>query len=160
MFLSVSIPFISFCCYLKLQSLKYKMALLIFLQGSFWAMALGCVAVPILHRLNLVEITNGLYCVVGLLVGWSSYRSTRRWCFVDAGVVPDSHGVGLYLSGEGGLHGLHIFQVNPVLTPDNRCHKSCLAATLTLPSFRPPVSSAVCPRGISSSMCNIPFQRI
>ena len=57
--LTVAIPFVSFCCCLKLQSLKYKMALLIFLQGSFWAMTLGCVATPILYRLNLVEITDG-----------------------------------------------------------------------------------------------------
>ena len=65
MFLSAAIPFVSFCCYLKLQSLKYKMALLIFLQGSFWAMALGCVATPILQRLNLVEVTDGGYELVG-----------------------------------------------------------------------------------------------
>ena len=59
MFLSVAIPFVSFCCYFKLQSLKYKMALLIFLQGNFWAMALGGVATPILHRLDWVEIKDG-----------------------------------------------------------------------------------------------------
>ena len=62
-FLSAAIPFVSFCCYLKLQSLKHKMALLIFLQGSFWAMALGCIVTPILHRLNLVEIMDGRYCL-------------------------------------------------------------------------------------------------
>ena len=65
MFLSVAIPFVSFCCYFKLQSLKYKMALLIFLQGNFWAMAFGCVATPILHRLDLVEITDGRCELVG-----------------------------------------------------------------------------------------------
>ena len=58
-FLSMAIPFVSFCCYLKLQSLKWKMALLIFLQGSFWAMTLGCVVASILHALNMLEIGDG-----------------------------------------------------------------------------------------------------
>ena len=95
MFLSVAIPFVSFCCYFKLQSLKYKMALLIFLQGSFWAMALGCVATPILHRLNLVEITDGRFELVG-----GQNLTIRRWSVVGAGVVPGADGGGIHLPGK------------------------------------------------------------
>ena len=83
MFLSAAIPFVSFCCYLKLQSLKYKMALLIFLQGSFWAMALGCVATPILQRLNLVEVTDGGYELVGG-IRWTNQAMELWGCWSGA----------------------------------------------------------------------------
>ena len=82
-FLSMAIPFVSFCCYLKLQSLKYKMALLIFLQGSFWLMALGCLATPILHRLNLVEIPDGRCCLVWGSI-YASQVVARWWCWCGA----------------------------------------------------------------------------